>query len=306
MEQIENGIYCNSEIKEINYCNISTYDNTAELNFDDENYLLQKVLSSNTEINNYASKNTYINDEVINSGENHEYNIFYISNNPNCLNLENENSNLTVISDSIDLKNYKNFDYTNFLRKKIFNIEKIIKNQKKKLEKNIKIKKKISNRKIKSDSIRKKIMVKFYEWIRKTINNEFMPNNRELNKLSQNFITRVDIKHMKKILNLKLIEIYSTYLKSEEDLKYIKNIVDTDYEVERFFNYDIKSLYDFYLKNAFEYDFNQIRYVEDHDYVKYLLEHANDLIDYYIFNSPNNRANEKNKRKLNNNTKIVI
>ena len=168
----------------------------------------------------------------------------------------------------------------------------------------------MSTRKLKSDGIRKKIKVNYHESTRKMLNqilSILYPDSKKmfLEKLSQKFLTSINIKQNKNIMTSSLYDIYKNdvdennhnYLHNLEVIsKASKNPIFTD-----IMNTKYSDLFEKYLDSErYKYDLKKIMEKEDKSYLDLYCQHARDYVSYFSSKRANIRKHERNRmrRKL--------
>lgn len=165
----------------------------------------------------------------------------------------------------------------------------------------------MSNRKLKSDGIRKKIKVNFHEATRKFLNHlisTFYPDDNKmyLEKLSQNFLTSINIKVNKDLLNKTLYDIYeedlkNNYLHAERNFEIIQICLENEIIREVLFSKYIYLFKNYLNSKNYLQDIHKIMEREDKTYVERYIIHANEYIDYFMSKNPNKRKFPKNRMR---------
>lgn len=146
------------------------------------------------------------------------------------------------------------------------------------------------DRKLKSDSLRKKNKTHLHEFLRLLLNSEGKIN---FPKLSQNFLPKVDITSNKILLNMTVKQIYYENLDEERDL-----LKAADESNPPYWNHLYPDFINYYLNtSAFSDCVEKLAKKYGPMYEEQYKAHALSYVDYYREHTANNRSCSKNKTK---------
>ncbi len=165
----------------------------------------------------------------------------------------------------------------------------------------------MSNRKLKSDGIRKKIKVNFHEATRKILNqilSTFYPDDNKmyLEKLSQNLLTSINIKFNKSLMNRTLYDVYEDdlknhYLHARRNFEIVQISLENEIFKEIIFSKYVDLFKNYLNSKDYLQDIHRIMEKEDKLYVERYILHANEYVDYFMNKNPNKRKFPKNRMR---------